>query len=318
MTRQAHLIVQLGSDIVQTADLHESVVTIGRLPENTIVLAGPQVSGRHAEIRAEAHGVVLVDLAGTTGTFVDGVQLQAQQPYDLADGALIQIGLYLLTYRAGEVEMEQARRDLVTSQSELTRPVQEVVLRPVTEPRPTLPPPVLDIDSPSKYLEQLPVIFHAGGSGVQSDDGQGGESDLFRRMLLIFENLWEQLEQRQDFIEMYFDPRTCPASFLRWLASWFDVAIDPHWPEPSIRAVLLELIQLYQWRGTKYGLTRMVEVCVGVTPEITVDPSSPLLVNISVQLPRDGGDRGVMARFIEELVNVHKPAHLGYVLEVRA
>jgi phage tail-like protein len=303
---------------VQTAGLREQVVTIGRLPENTIVLAGPQVSGHHAEIGAEAHGVVLVDLASATGTFVDGVRLQAHQPYELADGALIQIGLYLLTYRAGEVEAEQARQDLVSSQSELIRPVQEVVLRSLTEPRPTLAPLLLDIESPSKYLEQLPIIFHAGGSGVQSDEGQEGGSGLFRRMLLIFENLWEQLEQRQDFIDMYFDPRTCPASFLRWLASWFDVAIDPHWPEPRIRALLLELIQLYQWRGTKYGLTRMVEVCAGVTPEITAHPSSPFVVNISVQLPRDGGDRGVMVRFIEELVNAHKPAHLGYVLEVRA
>jgi phage tail-like protein len=172
------------------------------------------------------------------------------------------------------------------------------------EPRPTLPALLLETTSSSKYLEQLPIIFH--------------DNDLFRRMLLIFENIWEQLEQRQDLLEMYFDPRTCPASFLRWLASWFDVSIDPHWPEARIRALLLELIQLYRWRGTKYGLSRMLEVCAGVTPEITVSPSSPFVLKISVQPPKDGSGHSTDMHFIEELVRAHKPAHVGYVLEVRA
>jgi len=306
MTRQPRLIVQLGSDVVQTEDLREPVITIGRLPENTIVLAGPQVSGRHAQIRSDAQGIVLVDLGSSTGTFVDGVRLQPQQPHTLADGSQIQIGLYLLTYRSREADPDEQLRQqsLVLSQPELTRPVQEPVLRITKEPRPTLPPLLLDEESPSKYLEQLPIIFH--------------DSDLFRRMLLIFENLWEQLEQRQDFIEMYFDPRTCPASFLRWLASWFDVTVDPHWPEARTRALLLELIQLYQWRGTRYGLTRMLEVCAGVTPEITLSPSSPFVLKISVRLPQTGGDHGTNQQFIEELVKAHKPAHVGYVLEVRA
>jgi len=306
MTKQPRLIVQLGNDVVQTEDLREPIVTVGRLPENTIVLAGPQVSGRHAQIRSDAQGVVLVDLGSSTGTFVDGVRLQPQQPHPLADGSQIQIGLYLLTYRSREADPDEQlqHQSLVLSEPELNRPVPEPVVRIAKEPRATLPPLLLDGDSPSKYLEQLPIIFH--------------DSDLFRRMLLIYENIWEQLEQRQDFIEMYFDPRTCPASFLRWLAGWFDVAIDPHWPEARTRALLLELIQLYRWRGTKYGLTRMIEVCTGVTPEITISPASPFVLKISVHLPQNGGDNGTGALFIEELVKAHKPAHVGYVLEVRA
>ncbi len=304
MTKQPRLIVQLGSEVVQTEDLREPIVTIGRLPENTIVLAGPQVSGRHAQIRSDAQGVVLVDLGSSTGTFVDGVRLQAQQPHTLADGSQIQIGLYLLTYRSRQADPdEQLQQSLALSQPELTRPVQEPAVRIPKEPRPTLPPLLLDSNSPSKYLEQLPIIFH--------------DSDLFRRMLLIYENIWEQLEQRQDFIEMYFDPRTCPASFLRWLSSWFDVAIDPHWPEARTRALLLELIQLYRWRGTRYGLTRMIEVCAGVTPEITVSPTSPFVLKITVHLP-NGESNGTDVQFIEELVKAHKPAHVGYMLEVRA
>jgi len=305
MTKQPRLIVQLGNDVVQTEDLREPIVTIGRLPENKIVLAGPQISGRHAQIRSEAEGAVLVDLDSASGTFVDGVRLLPQQPHTLVDGSHIQIGLYLLTYRTREADPdEQLRRDLPLSEPAGASQPQDHVARFPKEPRPTLPALLLEGTSRSKYLEQLPIIFH--------------DSDLFRRMLLIFENIWEQMEQRQDYLEMYFDPRTCPASFLRWLASWFDVAIDPHWPEARIRALLLELIQLYRWRGTKYGLSRMLEVCAGVTPEITVSPSSPFVLKISVQLPKDGSDRDTDKQFIEELVKAHKPAHVGYVLEVRA
>jgi phage tail-like protein len=305
MTKQPRLIVQLGNDVVQTEDLREAIVTIGRLPENKIVLAGPQVSPRHAQLRTEAEGAVLVDLDSATGTFVDGVRLLPQQPHILADGSQIQIGLYLLTYRSREADPdEQLRQSLSLPEMAPDRESHDPVARFPTEPRKPVPADLLDSASPSKYLEQLPIIFH--------------DSDLFRRMLLIFENIWEQMEQRQDFVEMYFDPRTCPASFLPWLASWFDVTIDPHWPEARIRALLLELIQLYRWRGTKYGLTRMLEVCAGVTPEISISPSSPFVLKISVRLPKDGGAQSVDEEFIEELVRAHKPAHVGYVLEVRA
>jgi phage tail-like protein len=304
MTRQPRLIVHLGGEVVQTEDLREPVVSIGRLPENTIVLAGPQVSGRHAQIRREADGIVLIDLDSKTGTFADGVRLLPQQPHALADGAQIQIGLYLLTYRFRDDPEEQARQNTQLLKPEPVRPSEHAAERVAKPPRPTLPPPILDAASPSKYLEQLPIIFH--------------DSDLFRRMLLIYENIWEQLEQRQDFIDMYFDPRTCPASFLRWLASWFDVHIDPHWPEARARALLLEVIPLYRWRGTKYGLTRMLEVCAGVTPEITVSPASPFVLKISVSLPENGSDHIADRDFIEALIREHKPAHVGYVLEVRA
>ena len=303
MTKKTRLIVRLGDAVVQTQELGKALVTIGRLPENTIVLAGTQVSGSHAQVRSEVDGAVLIDLDSASGTFVDGVRLASRTPHTLLDGSEIQIGLYLLTYRTREADPEE---QILKSLFPVAPPGNKPPATPPKvsrEPRPTLSAMRLGTDSRSKYLEQLPIIFH--------------DSDLFRRMLLIYENIWERLEQRQDCLEMYFDPRTCPASFLRWLASWFDVAIDPHWPEARIRALLLELIQLYRWRGTKYGLTRMLEVCAGVASEITVSPSSPFVLNITAWLGEQSADRAADRALVEHLVNAHKPAHVGYVLEVR-
>ena len=82
-------------------------------------------------------------------------------------------------------------------------------------------------------------------------------------MLLIFEAIWEPLEQRQEHIAMYFSPSTSPARMLAWIAEWLNLELDPHWPERRRRELLREAMQLYWWRGTRYGLTRMLEVCTG-------------------------------------------------------
>jgi len=287
--------VKLGNEVVQSQDLREPVLTIGRLPDNSIVLMGIRVSDHHAQIRREPDRVTIMDLESTSGTFVDGSRIVPGQPYALHDGSEIQIGLYLLNFRAGEQEP-----DFDQSHQAHIGP-ERVATSPSDGARPLGPAPLIPTDFPSKYLQLLPVIFH--------------DNDLFRRMLLIFENIWELSEQRQDFIEMYFDPRTCPSDFLRWLASWFDVTINPHWPESRVRALMLQLIQLYRWRGTKYGLSKMLEVCAGVTPEISTSTTAPFVIHISVQA-QEGHPPDM--HLIRELVEAHKPAHVGYQLEVRA
>jgi pSer/pThr/pTyr-binding forkhead associated (FHA) protein len=46
--------------------------TIGRLPDNSIVIDNPAVSGHHARVVCDADAIVLEDLNSTNGTFVDG------------------------------------------------------------------------------------------------------------------------------------------------------------------------------------------------------------------------------------------------------
>lgn len=47
-------------------------VTIGRLPDNAVVIANPAVSGHHARVFHEGNRVILEDLRSTNGTFVNG------------------------------------------------------------------------------------------------------------------------------------------------------------------------------------------------------------------------------------------------------
>jgi hypothetical protein len=67
-----------GSLVLPTGErftLAEHVITIGRRPESNIVLADPNVSRSHAEIRPQGDGFVLVDLGSTNGSKVNGVRV---------------------------------------------------------------------------------------------------------------------------------------------------------------------------------------------------------------------------------------------------
>ncbi|MDH3755229.1 MAG: FHA domain-containing protein [Acidimicrobiia bacterium] len=55
--------------------LGNAVLTIGRLPDCNIVLADPNVSRHHAEIRPTATGYQVVDLDSTNGTKVNGARV---------------------------------------------------------------------------------------------------------------------------------------------------------------------------------------------------------------------------------------------------
>jgi hypothetical protein len=69
--------------------LGEFIVTVGRMPESTIVLADPNVSRNHAEVRPQGDGYIVVDLGSTNGTRVNGVRISE---HTLRDGDEIMFG----------------------------------------------------------------------------------------------------------------------------------------------------------------------------------------------------------------------------------
>jgi Fe2+ transport system protein FeoA len=69
---------------------------IGRHPDCQVVLADPEASRRHAEVRAVPGGYLLVDLGSTNGTRVRGVDVRE---HPLADGDEVEVGGTTLLYR---------------------------------------------------------------------------------------------------------------------------------------------------------------------------------------------------------------------------
>lgn len=75
----------------------DEIITMGRLPECAIVLADPNASRRHAQLRREGDSVILVDLGSLNGTRVNGVQVREQR---LNPGDEVTIGTTTLRFEA--------------------------------------------------------------------------------------------------------------------------------------------------------------------------------------------------------------------------
>lgn len=78
--------------------LAAAVVGLGRLPTCDVVLADPNASRRHAEVRPTGGGWAVVDLGSTNGTRVNGLPVMGERL--LADGDLITIGATSLRFEA--------------------------------------------------------------------------------------------------------------------------------------------------------------------------------------------------------------------------
>ena len=81
----------------QRIPVGDDPVSIGRLPECDIVLADSKASRRHAEVRRDGVGAMVVDLGSTNGTQVNGAGVRERA---LTDGDSITIGTTVLRFEA--------------------------------------------------------------------------------------------------------------------------------------------------------------------------------------------------------------------------
>ena len=75
-----------------------SMVTIGRLPGNAIVIDNPAVSSKHAKVTRDGDGYVIEDAESTNGTFVNEIRVTKQA---LNYGDLVLIGKHHLVFEEG-------------------------------------------------------------------------------------------------------------------------------------------------------------------------------------------------------------------------
>jgi hypothetical protein len=76
-------------------DLNQPTVTVGRAPENTIVINDSRISGHHARFTQDGGAYLLLDLASTNGTAVNNIRLTG--PHHLQPRDVISLGGYILT-----------------------------------------------------------------------------------------------------------------------------------------------------------------------------------------------------------------------------
>jgi pSer/pThr/pTyr-binding forkhead associated (FHA) protein len=89
------LILKFGDRELQECAVGTHPVTIGRLPDNMIVIENPAVSGRHARVYREGQHYVLEDLKSTNGTFVNDKPVAR---HTLLDGDVALVGKHSLVF----------------------------------------------------------------------------------------------------------------------------------------------------------------------------------------------------------------------------
>lgn len=157
--------------------------------------------------------------------------------------------------------------------------------------------------APSRLLQYLPGIYQ--------------DNDFLGRFLRIFEDLLQHDEEVLAHPEAYYDPRMAPSSFLPWLATWIDLALDENWPEARRRELIHRATELYRWRGTRRGLLTYLQIYAGVEPTIaeqfTQEEGGPFhfTVTLRVEDPAQVDEARLRA-----IIEAEKPAHTAYTLQI--
>jgi phage tail-like protein len=107
----------------------------------------------------------------------------------------------------------------------------------------------------------LPAMFFSE-PGI-SDSNRRTQASFMRRLVGVLECTTQDLDQRILGIAGHIDPSSAPASWLSYLASWLDLPWDDALPIAAQRRLLLQAGQLLAQRGTRLGLTRLLECLLG-------------------------------------------------------
>jgi diguanylate cyclase (GGDEF)-like protein len=99
VTGEECLVVIYGNPLGHKYELNKPAVTLGREPDNDVVIEADSTSRRHARIENLNDQLYLVDLCSTNGTFLNDEPITRER---LANGDLIRVGNHIFKFLAGD------------------------------------------------------------------------------------------------------------------------------------------------------------------------------------------------------------------------
>jgi phage tail-like protein len=298
---------------------------VGRQEGNDLQFDDQKVSRQHASIICTASGCQITDLDSSNGTYVDGEKLIPNIASALIPGSAVKIGSYTMQLRQIVVQEEIEKPPEAKPEDEVI-PAKEIkqdkpsaqVKKARTRKRspsgkgklPPVPPAPSDISVPPDYIppglsihsqkliQYLPGIYH---------------TEFMARFLGLFETILTPIEWNVENFDLFLNPATAPAAFLPWLAQWFDITFESAWTESQRRSLLKDAHMLYARRGTRWALSRILEILTGYKPTIIDEGDDLPDFTFKVILPLAASQ--VNREMIERLIDANKPAHTMYSLE---
>jgi phage tail-like protein len=269
---------------------------IGRTKENSLVLDSREISRAHVRIiwRADDEKYYVEDLNSSNGTWLNDARLPPREPRELRPGDVIRMGPFLLTFVRFILPVVESPLPELPDSTDRRSVNGHSNGRILKDPF----PPGLSRDR-STWLTYLPAIY--------------GDDDFIGRYLLVFESMMSPIMWILDHFDFYLTPEVAPAEWLHWMATIVDELMLEDLPEERKRTIARQMGWLFLRRGTKVGLSRLLELYYGIAPEIIEDPVEchftvrMALSESSVKLREDALDR---------LVASQRPAFASYSIEV--
>lgn len=112
------------------------------------------------------------------------------------------------------------------------------------------------------------------------------DDDFLMRFLGIFQTVSDTVLHQVDTLPHAFDPSVAPDEMVRLMSRWLGIElVDSSLDDAVQREIVMEYSKLLKWRGTSYGMRRMLEVITkspvtvtdngGVYPEGEAPRSAP-------------------------------------------
>lgn len=92
----AKIFLKFNEQVLKDIPLDNPSLTIGRKPDNDLVIDNPAVSGHHARVVHEGEGFFIEDLGSTNGTFLNDAKVEKQK---LKNTDCISIGKHTLIFQ---------------------------------------------------------------------------------------------------------------------------------------------------------------------------------------------------------------------------
>jgi phage tail-like protein len=89
---------------------------------------------------------------------------------------------------------------------------------------------------------------------------QEQDTDQFRRFLFLFQHIMTTVTDKIDRVPSLTNPMTADPTFLPWVASWVNFALDESLPLHQQRELVRRSIRLHRTRGTRAGIEEMIRV----------------------------------------------------------
>ena len=110
----AKILLKYKEAAVKEIALDKELTTVGRKPDNDIVIDNQAVSGHHASITVEGDKIVLEDLGSLNGTFVNGQKISKME---LFNGDVVLIGVHTLNVTSEKNRSQETKGFAVRGRS---------------------------------------------------------------------------------------------------------------------------------------------------------------------------------------------------------